>query len=46
VVSGSISEAEEAQVAEFGVAAFLRKPVEAQVLHETLSRAIGRPVES
>jgi CheY-like chemotaxis protein len=42
VVSGSISEAEEARVAEFGVAAFLRKPVEAQLLHETLSRAAGQ----
>ena len=46
VISGSISEAEEAMVAEFGVAAFLRKPVDAQVLHETLSRAAGHPVES
>lgn len=46
VVSGSISEAEESRVAEFGVAAFLRKPVAPQVLHETLSRAAGRPVES
>ena len=41
VVSGSITEGEEAQVAELGAVAFLRKPVDAQTLHETLSRAAG-----
>lgn len=41
VVSGSISEADEARVTELGAVAFLRKPVDAQVLHETLTRAAG-----
>lgn len=42
VVSGSISEADEARVAELGAVAFLRKPVDAQTLHETLARAAGQ----
>ena len=46
VVSGSISEAEEARVTELGAVAFLRKPVDAQTLHDTLSRAAGQPVGS
>ena len=41
VVSGSISEADEAQVTELGASAFLRKPVAPEVLHETLSRFAG-----
>jgi CheY-like chemotaxis protein len=41
VVSGSITEADEARVAELGAVAFLRKPVEPQVLHETLTRAVA-----
>ncbi len=41
VVSGSISEGDEARVAELGAAAYLRKPVDAQTLHETLLRAAG-----
>jgi CheY-like chemotaxis protein len=44
VVSGSITEKDEALVAELGAVAFLRKPVDAQTLHETLSRAVGQPV--
>jgi DNA-binding response OmpR family regulator len=43
VVSGSISEADEARVTALGAAAFLRKPVDAQTLHATLSRAAGGP---
>lgn len=43
VVSGSITEADEAIVAELGAVAFLRKPVDAQLLHDTLSRAVGSP---
>lgn len=42
VVSGSISEADEARVTELGAVAFLRKPVDAQTLHETLARAAGQ----
>ena len=42
VVSGSISEADEALVTELGAVAFLRKPVDAQTLHDTLSRAAGQ----
>lgn len=42
VVSGSISEAEEARVTALGAVAFLRKPVDARTLHDTLSRAAGR----
>jgi CheY-like chemotaxis protein len=41
VVSGSITEADEARVSELGAVAFLRKPVDAQALHETLSRVAG-----
>jgi CheY-like chemotaxis protein len=41
VVSGSITEEDEARVVELGAAAFLRKPVDAQTLHETLLRAAG-----
>jgi len=41
VVSGSITEADEARVAEFGAVAFLRKPTDPQVLHDTLLRAAG-----
>jgi CheY-like chemotaxis protein len=41
VVSGSTSEADEAKVTELGAVAFLRKPVDAQVLHEALLRAAG-----
>ena len=41
VVSGSITEADEAMVLGLGAAAFLRKPVDAQMLHETLSRVAG-----
>jgi CheY-like chemotaxis protein len=41
VVSGSITEADEAVVRELGAVAFLRKPVDPQTLHDTLSRAIG-----
>ena len=41
VVSGSITEADETRVSELGAVAFLRKPVDAQTLHETLSRAAG-----
>jgi CheY-like chemotaxis protein len=41
VVSGSINEADEARVAEFGAVAFLRKPADPQVLHDTLLRAAG-----
>ena len=44
VVSGSITEEDEAKVAELGAVAFLRKPVDAQTLHETLSRAAGAAV--
>ncbi len=43
VVSGSITEADEALVAELGAVAFLRKPVDAQVLHDALTRAAGGP---
>jgi CheY-like chemotaxis protein len=39
VVSGSISEGEEARVAALGAVAFLRKPVDVQVLHDALTRA-------
>ena len=46
VVSGSISEAEEARVTELGAVAFLRKPVDAQTLHDTLVRATGQAVAS
>ena len=42
VVSGSISEGDEARVVELGAVAYLRKPVDPQVLHETLSRAVGQ----
>ena len=35
-------EADEARVAELGAVAFLRKPVDPQTLHETLSRAAGQ----
>ncbi len=42
VVSGSITEADEARVADLGAVAFLRKPVDAQTLHDTLSRAAGQ----
>jgi len=41
VVSGSITEADEARVAELGAAAFLRKPVDPETLHETLARVAG-----
>ncbi len=44
VVSGSITETDEATVTELGAVAFLRKPVDAQTLHETLLRAVGQPV--
>jgi CheY-like chemotaxis protein len=43
VVSGSISEADEARVVELGAVAFLRKPADPQTLHETLVRAAGLP---
>lgn len=43
VVSGSITEGDEARVTELGAVAYLRKPVEPQVLHETLTRAAGGP---
>ena len=42
VVSGSITEEDEARVAAFGAFGFLRKPVDPQTLHETLSRAAGQ----
>jgi CheY-like chemotaxis protein len=42
VVSGSITPADEARVVELGAVAFLRKPVDPQTLHETLSRAAGQ----
>jgi CheY-like chemotaxis protein len=42
VVSGSITEGDEARVAGLGAVAFLRKPVDAQALHETLARAAGQ----
>ena len=42
VVSGSITEGDEARVLELGAVAFLRKPADPQALHETLSRAAGR----
>ena len=41
VVSGSISEGDEARVIELGAAAYLRKPVDAQTLHDTLMRVAG-----
>ena len=41
VVSGSINEADEARVTEYGAVAFLRKPADPQVLHDTLMRAAG-----
>lgn len=41
VVSGSITEEDEARVTEFGAVAFLRKPTDPQVLHDTLLRAAG-----
>ena len=41
VVSGSITEGDEARVAELGAVAFLRKPVDAEVLHQTLTRVAG-----
>jgi CheY-like chemotaxis protein len=41
VVSGSISEADEARVTALGAVAFLRKPADPQTLHETLTRAAG-----
>ena len=41
VVSGSITEADEARVAELGAVAFLRKPVNPQTLHDTLSRVVA-----
>jgi len=41
VVSGSITGADEAKVAELGAVAFLRKPVDPQILHETLTRAVA-----
>jgi CheY-like chemotaxis protein len=44
VVSGSISEADEARVVELGAFAFLRKPADPQILHETLTRAAGMPL--
>jgi len=43
VVSGSISEADEARVTALGAVAFLRKPADPHVLHETLTRAAGLP---
>jgi CheY-like chemotaxis protein len=42
VVSGSITEGDEARVLELGAVAFLRKPADPQNLHETLSRAAGQ----
>jgi CheY-like chemotaxis protein len=42
VVSGSITEADEARVIELGAVTFLRKPVEPQALHDALSRATGQ----
>ena len=41
VVSGSITEADEARVIELGAVTFLRKPVEPQALHDALARATG-----
>jgi DNA-binding response OmpR family regulator len=43
VVSGSVNAEDEARVAELGAVAFMRKPVDVQLLHETLSRAAGAP---
>ena len=44
VVSGSITEADEARVVALGAVAFLRKPADPQTLHETLLRAAGLPL--
>lgn len=41
VVSGSITEGDEARATALGAVVFLRKPVDAQKLHETLSSAAG-----
>jgi CheY-like chemotaxis protein len=43
VVSGSITESDEAEVLELGAVAFLRKPIDAATLHQALSRAVGLP---
>jgi putative two-component system response regulator len=43
VVSGSITEGDEAQVTELGAVAFLRKPIDAATLHGALSLAVGLP---
>jgi putative two-component system response regulator len=42
VVSGSITEGDEARVVELGAVIFLHKPVDPQALHEALSRATGQ----
>ncbi len=42
VVSGSITEGDEARVLALGAVAFLRKPADAQALHETLARVTGQ----
>lgn len=42
VVSGSITEGDEARVLELGAVSFLRKPVEPQALHDALWRATGQ----
>ena len=42
VVTGSITEGDEARVVEMGAVAFLRKPADAQALHETLARVTGQ----
>lgn len=43
VVSSSITRADEAKVLELGAVAFLRKPVDPETLHETLSRFLPPP---
>ena len=42
VVSGSLVAGDEARATELGAVAYLHKPVDSQILHETLSRAVGQ----